>query len=141
MAGLKAATAAPTWPSINGSWGPGSVGFFGTKEFSGISYLFDNPLVVHFIHRNLAYIITILVVAWSWKAFKLKGPFIFQKTKGWPLLLVLFQVILGIATVLNAANQDNFLWLGVTHQFIAMLLLLSLVWMLFIIRGKQNVNQ
>src|SRR5690606_3278592 len=46
MAGLKAAMAAPTWPSINGMWLPDSLG---TASWS------SHPINVHFIHRQLAY--------------------------------------------------------------------------------------
>ncbi len=136
MAGLKAATAAPTWPTINGVWWPNTIFSFGGRQFTGISFLTDNPLIIHFIHRNLAYAITILLLAWTWKAFKIKGSAIFQQTKFWPFLLVLLQVILGVLSVLSAIDTKNFLWLGVAHQFIAMLLLLSLFWMFYILRGK-----
>jgi heme a synthase len=136
MAGLKAATVAPTWPTINGVWWPNNVSSFGGRQFSGLGFLADNPLVIHFIHRNLAYAITILLSIWTWKAFKTNGTRIFQQTKFWPFILVLLQVILGVLTVLSAIDTKNFLWLGVSHQFIAMLLLLSLLWMFYILRGK-----
>jgi cytochrome c oxidase assembly protein subunit 15 len=136
MAGLKAATAAPTWPMMNGVWFPENIHSFGNREFSGLSFLTDHPLVVHFIHRNLAYIITLLLFVWWWKANRIKGTTFFQKTKALPLLIVLLQVLLGIFTVLNAATPHSFLWLAVAHQFVAMLLLLSLVWMLYIVRGR-----
>ena len=136
MAGLKAATAAPTWPTINGAWWPNTIFSFGGRPFTGISFLTDNPLIIHFIHRNLAYAITILLCAWTWKAFKINGNRIFQQTRFWPFLLVLIQVILGVLTVLSAIDTKNFLWLGVAHQFFAMLLLLSLLWMFYILSGK-----
>lgn len=138
MAGLKAATTAPTWPSINGSNWPQNIHSFGNREFPGISFLFDHPLVIHFIHRNLAYIITVVIIIWTWKAIRLQGTTLFQRTRWWPLSLVLLQVILGILTVLNALNRDSFIWLGVAHQFIAMLLLLSLVWMTYILRSTRK---
>lgn len=136
MAGLKAATIAPTWPSINGTWWPLNVHSQGNREFSGLSFLTDNPLVIHFIHRNLAYIISVLVFIWWWRARKVQGTTLFQRTKALPLLIVLLQVLLGVLTVLNALQAKAFLWLGVAHQFIAMLLLLSLIWVQFIIRNK-----
>ncbi len=138
MAGLKAATAATTWPTINGVWWPENIHSFGARQFAGISFLFDHPLVIHFIHRNLAYIITVLLLVWSWKAYKTAGTAIFQKTRGVPLLMVLLQVVLGVLTVLQAINPVSFLWLAVAHQFVAMLLLLSLVWMFYIIRGTKT---
>lgn len=136
MAGLKAAATAPTWPGINGVWFPENIHSFGGYEFSGLSFLTDHPLVIHFIHRNLAYLISILVFVWCWKAGKVTGTKLFQKTKWLPLLIVLLQVLLGILTVLNVLNKNTFLWLGVAHQFVAMILLLSLVWILYTVRSK-----
>jgi heme a synthase len=141
MAGLKAAPAAATWPTINGSWWPENARSFGSREFIGISFLFDHPLMIHFIHRNLAYLITILIAIWTWKAFRSEGTLLFRKTRVLPLLIVLLQVVLGVLTVLNAFNPDDFLWWGVLHQFVAMLLLLALTWMLYIIRSNSNFNQ
>jgi cytochrome c oxidase assembly protein subunit 15 len=140
MAGLKAAPAAPTWPKINSSWWPGNIHSYGDNFFPGASFLFDHPLVVHFIHRNLAYVITLLLIVWSLKAFSIQGTGIFNKTKWFPLIIILLQVVLGILTVLNVTNRDKFLWLGAAHQFIAMVLLLSLVWMFYIIRSRPVVN-
>jgi len=136
MAGLKAASVAPTWPDINGNWLPANIHSLGNREFGGISFLTDNPLVVHFIHRNLAYIISILIFIWWWRTNKIRGTRLFQKTKALPLAIVLLQVLLGVLTVLNALNTKAFVWLGVAHQFVAMLLLLSLVWVLYIVRSK-----
>lgn len=136
MAGLKAATIAPTWPSVNGTWWPSNVHSLGNREFSGLSFLTDNPLVIHFIHRNLAYIISVLIFIWWWRARKVQGEGLFQKTRALPLLIVLLQVLLGVLTVLNALHTRSFLWLGVAHQFVAMLLLLSLVWVMYIVRNK-----
>jgi cytochrome c oxidase assembly protein subunit 15 len=141
MAGLKAAAAAPTWPAINSVWWPENIHSYGDHYFRGITFLFDHPLIIHFIHRNLAYIFTALIIIWTWKAFRLQGTQIFQKIKWLPLFIVLLQVVLGILTVLNAVNPGEFLWLAVAHQFIAMLLLLSLVWMLYIIRTRKSVNE
>lgn len=137
MAGLKAGTFAMTWPTINGAWWPSNIHFFANREFPGISFLFDHPLVIHFIHRNLAYIITVLIVIWSWKAYRTRGTALFSATKWLPLIVVLIQVILGVLTVMNAARTDYLLWLGVAHQFVAMVFLLILVWMIYIIRGRE----
>lgn len=136
MAGLKAAPAAATWPDINGSWWPGDVHRFGSREFPGLRFLADHPLVVHFIHRNLAYLVTILIVGWTARTFRVQGSRLFQQLRWWPLLLVLTQVILGILTVLHATSPDHFLWYAVAHQFVAMLLLLSLVLMVYMLRTR-----
>ena len=125
MAGLKAAATAPTWPDINGTWLPQQVHSWGNHEFKRVSFLWDNPLVIQFIHRNLAYIITLLVFAWWWRSRKTLGTVLFQKTRGLPLFMVSLQLLLGVFTVLDVFHPNSFLWLAVAHQFVALLLLLS----------------
>jgi cytochrome c oxidase assembly protein subunit 15 len=136
MAGLKAGPAAPTWPSINGMWFPQQSHTFSGKELAGISFLFDNPFMVHFIHRNLAYILTILVLLWWWKAVKASGTALFRKVKWLPLLLVLIQVLLGVWAVLKSPYPGQFIWIAEAHQLVAMLLLLSLFIILYLLRYR-----
>ena len=93
--------------------------------------------MVHFIHRNVAYLLVIFIIVWLWKALKVQGTSFFNSTRLLPLIVILFQVLLGILTVLNAANTRMMLWLGTAHQFTAMLLLLLLIWFVFIIRNKK----
>lgn len=131
MAGLKAATYAPTWPDINGNFLP-----HGGSPSSGILKLFDNPIVVHFIHRNLAYLITILMLAWFFKSKKIKTG-LFRKTNWLPLALVLLQLILGVFTVIKSPDPKALRWLGVSHQFIAMCLLLSLIFEFYLLQNKK----
>jgi cytochrome c oxidase assembly protein subunit 15 len=141
MAGLKAATAAPTWPDMNGTWWPEDIHSFAGRNYAGISFLFDHPLVIHFIHRNLAYMIIILTIIWTWKTFSINGTTLFKATRWLPLGIALSQVLLGIFTVVNAADSDHLLWLGVAHQFGAMIFLLSLVWMAYIVRGDKKISR
>jgi cytochrome c oxidase assembly protein subunit 15 len=132
MAGLKAAVYAPTWPDINGKFFPRN-----STPSSGISKLFDDPIMVHFIHRNLAYLITVLIFFWFIKARRVKNNLLFMKTNWLPFVLVLLQVLLGILILLNSPNTKALLWLGVTHQFAAMVLLLSLVFEFYLLHNKK----
>jgi len=137
MAGHKAATAAPTWPDINGYLFP--PGMMGNEH--GLLNLVDNKITIHFIHRGLAYILLGLVLFLTLKLYKTPGSSLYNKTRWWPLLLVFIQVVLGIFSVLTSIkiipNQWGvFEWMAQLHQFVAMLLLLSLVWILFIVRNK-----
>ncbi len=129
MAGLKAATFAPTWPTINGLWLPD-----GLIKFQGVRNFTDNPIAVHFIHRGLAYFLTVLVLIWWWKARKISGSALFFKTKWLPLSVVMIQVLLGILAVINSPDNRLFMWLGVAHQFFGIIFLLIMVWMLHLIR-------
>lgn len=137
MAGLHAATAAPTWPTINGQWFPDVMNNLSPawKNF------LDNKITIQFIHRGFAYTLLILVIIWWKKARKIIGSSLFLKTKFIPLLLVLLQVVLGIATVVLSPYGNNLVWFGVAHQFVAILFLMSIIFMLYIIRPSVVQNK
>jgi cytochrome c oxidase assembly protein subunit 15 len=130
MAGLHAAAAAPTWPTINGQWIPREV----SNAFSGLESFGNNKIVVQFIHRTIAYLLLILVVMWWLKAKKIRGSILFKKTKWLPLALVFVQIILGISTVLLSVYGNNLVWFGVAHQLVGILFLMSIIFMLYLIR-------
>ncbi len=136
MAGLKVAAMAPTWPDINGKFFPQPVHAVGETTFYGLSFLTDNPLVVHFIHRTLAYLILLILLLW-WLGIKKLLITVFQKKiTNIPVLLVILQVLLGIFSLLNVASPRHYLWIAEAHQLTAMLLLLSLVIPLFILHRR-----
>jgi len=137
MAGLKAANAAPTWPTINGDWIPSNFSSFGERNYTGLQQFTDHPVAVQFIHRTLAYLLTLLIIVWWVKAKKIATGKWFKNTINLPLIVVLLQVLLGILTVLHASNTKALLWLGVAHQFTAMLLLMIITWMLYILRTEK----
>jgi len=142
MAGHKAATVAPTWPTINGEWVPGKL----MAEQPTVVNFIDNTILIHFIHRGLAYILFVLILVWSVKLFRTKGSALFNKTRWWPLAIIATQLLLGIASVLTSTgivpgHWGVFEWMAQMHQLVGMLLLLSLVWMLFVVRESSDVNR
>jgi cytochrome c oxidase assembly protein subunit 15 len=130
MAGLKAANFATTWPLINGEFIPSSLSNDTLSTFT------HDPLAVHFIHRNLAYLLAILIFLWYRKSITIKGGSYFNVWRRLPPYLVLLQVVLGILTVLYANNSTALLWLGVAHQFTGMMLLLSFVIVAYLLKKK-----
>lgn len=137
MAGHKAATAAPTWPAINGYIVPPNM----LNNGDGLLNLVDNKIVIHFIHRGLAYILLVLLVMLTVRLYKLKGSSIFLKTRALPLVLVVAQALLGIFSVLTSITVvpnkwGLFEWLAEFHQLVAMSFLLSLIWIRFLIIRK-----
>jgi cytochrome c oxidase assembly protein subunit 15 len=137
MAGLHAATAAPTWPTINGEWFPASM----NQLSPGWKNFIDNKIMVQFIHRGFAYTILVLVIIWTVKARKINGSSLFSKIKFLPLYLVLLQVILGITTVVLSPYGNNLVYLGVAHQFVAIMFSMSIILMLYIVRTSAVQNK
>ncbi|MBN9483031.1 MAG: heme A synthase [Bacteroidetes bacterium 43-93] len=135
MAGLKAAIAAPTWPSINGSYIPD-----GIMQQSFINH----PINVHLVHRTLAYLLFTLIMFWFGAASKFakeRKASLLSKARWWPFILVIMQVFLGIVTVLSApeivfGKVGTFEILAELHQLVAMFLLIALVINIYAVRKR-----
>lgn len=141
MAGNKAATAAATWPTINGDWIPGGMGNSPTGH-----PLLENKITIHFMHRGIAYLLSILIAIAAFIAFKIKDNYssaAFRKYRWQPITLVVVQVLLGIFTVLTSVQIVPNKWgifetLAETHQLIAMFLLLAMVVQLYLLKGNEK---
>jgi heme a synthase len=143
MAGHKAANAAPTWPTINGQWIPGTM----TRESPLLINLINNKITIHFVHRGLAYLLVVLVVIWTIRAKKInpaeKTSVYFSKASWLPLGIILVQAIAGILTVVHGSSIVANHWgafetMAALHQFIALSFLLIMIYFKFISRGSQT---
>lgn len=134
MAGLHAAVAAPTWPSINGQWIPDALNHLSP----GWKNWLDNKISVQFIHRTLAYSLLILLLIWWTKARKVKSNQFFDKVKFIPFILIMFQVVLGIFTVTLSPYGNYLVWFGVAHQMVAILFLMSMILMMYLNRLRSQ---
>lgn len=137
MAGHKAATAAPSWPTINDEWIPKAL----FKEKPWLINFIENKITIHFIHRGLAYLLAALIFVWYFTTEKVKGSVLFYATRIIPLALVFLQIFLGIFTVLTSIRiipnkWGHFEWIAQAHQLTGMCLLLSFVWALYLVRRK-----
>jgi len=133
MAGHKAANVAATLPTINGQWIPTGL----TSDDGFFLNAVNNTIWIHFIHRGLAYLLLILIIWYSIKLFRIHGNAFWNLMRRMPLTFVLFQVALGIFTVLSSAQivpgvWAGFEWLAQLHQLVGMLLLLSVVNIIYI---------
>jgi heme a synthase len=142
MAGHKAATAAPTWPDINGSLVPTGM----LRESPVMLNFLENLQTVHFIHRGLAYLLLILIIVLSVRiAGTTNRTRYLTRSAHLPLILVLLQAVLGIIAVLISpgiipGRWAGFEWLAQLHQITGMLLVLSLVTIWYLSSGK-SFNQ
>jgi cytochrome c oxidase assembly protein subunit 15 len=139
MAGNKAATVAPTWPGINGDWIPDNL--FRQRPFF-LNFI-GNKITIHFIHRNLAYLIMLSIFIWTLQLFR-SGIIRSQRMRLlMPLALVVFQILLGILTLFSSKGiQANhwvaFDWLALLHQLNGMLLLFSLIYAIYVLRPSMK---
>lgn len=114
VAGLDAGLGYNTWPLMDGAIIPDGLGIMQPAWRN----LFENNLTVQFIHRGIAYAIVLYLGVLLWRQSRAGG---FAGVHGWlPRLglLVLLQVALGIATLLNAVPIS----LAVGHQALAFML-------------------
>ncbi|HNP53373.1 MAG TPA: COX15/CtaA family protein, partial [Ferruginibacter sp.] len=133
MAGMKAGAVAPTWPSINGSWLPAAQ----MHEMGSLSKdLFQNKIMVQFVHRALAYLLCLLIVWFYFRSANTRHAR-FNRWRTILFSLIIVQLMLGIFTVLNATDATQLVWLGVAHQFTAMLLLMTVTILLFLVRSPK----
>ncbi|MFM7672446.1 MAG: COX15/CtaA family protein [Bacteroidota bacterium] len=140
MAGHKAATAAPTWPDINGAMVPEAMW---RSEWGLLNFL-ENKILIHFVHRGLGYLLLVGVILLSLNLYriKLQSP-IFKQYWWLPMFIVTLQVVLGIASVLFSVQivprtWGSFEWMAQLHQLVAMFLLMSLVWVKYLV-GRKDV--
>lgn len=127
MAGSHAALYAATWPDINGDYLP--VGLFGRGNL--VYKLFYDPLMIQFVHRNLAYLIALLVVILYCKSGKIQKNTMLRRYRLIPLLLVLLQVVLGILALTYSMLKSS-IYFSLVHQLTGMLLLMTMVTALFL---------
>jgi heme a synthase len=137
MAGHKAAMVAPTWPTINGDYLPSNL--FSDPNFF-LNFI-ENKILVHFMHRGIAYILLILMIYWTEQLFRINGGSFFNRIKILPILLLVLQVLLGIASLLYARSiipgvWGIFEWMAQIHQLVGMSLLLSLVATYYVMRAQ-----
>ncbi len=126
MAGTHAAKSSITWPSINGQLIP-------DMSDGG---LLHNLLAIQFVHRGLAYIITLLVLAYTVILYKQSKSATVYKLRNMPLIVTLIQVLLGILTLVNYLTPDKLI-LAISHQLVGILLLISFQIIYFYSAKKQ----
>ena len=111
VSGLDAGKIYQTWPLMNNTYFPSDVSI---NDF----FNFDNPSLVQFIHRNIAYLIFFLTIYLGFYIFKNKVKklyypyFIF-------FLIIIIQIALGISVLYSGAN----LYFASMHQISSIFLI------------------
>ncbi|WP_200862456.1 COX15/CtaA family protein [Indibacter alkaliphilus] len=122
VAGLKAGKMFNTFPKMGLTWFPSDLNT--AFELSGGFAIFENGIVVQFIHRYLAYLIVFGVI-WLWWGIK-KYAFKLLPLGNFLLVMVGVQFLLGVLTLIWAIPVS----LGVLHQLGAVIVFLTLITLL-----------
>ena len=123
VSGMDAGKLYNTWPLMGSSYFPDDSKFI---EFLNINF-FDNPSIVQFIHRNLAYLIVIIYIYLLILVFSDTNK-VFRK----PMIVIgiglFLQVILGVVTLLSGVK----IIYASLHQINSILIILSSLYFLYI---------
>lgn len=119
MSGARTAIVYPEWPLMKGEFVPSvlkDAGMWTVENMVEYEQSFFQPALIQFLHRMTAYLLVIILVAFVFKAWKyLKGTEI-PRVNNLLIIVLVTQVILGIATVMSSQGQVP-VGLGVAHQF------------------------
>jgi heme a synthase len=131
VSGTDAGTTYNTWPLMGSSYFPDDSNL---NEFLNISF-FDNPSIVQFIHRNIAYLIILNYIYLLVLVIKNSNK-IFQK----PILIIgvslFLQVVLGILTLLSGVK----IIYASLHQINTILVILSTMYFIYISKYEKKFN-
>ncbi len=123
LSGMRAALIFPTWPKIGSEWIPTVLLQLENWNLNHF-LLYDKdvfmPALIHFLHRNLGYLIALGSFLYCWDTFK-RGSF--TKLHLLVVSIVIVQILLGVFVLLNSVGIIP-LWLAVFHQLIAFILTL-----------------
>ncbi|MBD1108770.1 COX15/CtaA family protein [Pelagibacterales bacterium SAG-MED50] len=123
VSGMDAGKIYNTWPLMGSSYFPDDSQFI---EFLNVN-VFDNPSIVQFIHRNLAYLILGIYIYFLFYVVKDSNK-IFRK----PMLIIgislFLQVVLGILTLLSGVK----IFYASLHQINSILIILSTLYFLYL---------
>jgi len=133
MSGMKAALVYPTWPNIGETMIPSEIldsanwTWTNFRHYDKGSFVFS---LIHFLHRNVAYILTVLMLYYTYKnkPWKLRSKL--DSSFLWFGGLVLLQIVLGIITLVQSIGFVPVVW-GVLHQGVAVLVFGAFLWHLY----------
>ena len=123
VSGMDAGKIYNSWPLMGSTYFPNDSNF---KDLFRLS-AFNDPSLVQFMHRNLAYLITIFYVFIFFKIYKNRLVNLYRTVNILGLFIIL-QIILGIFTVIYGAQ----IYIAAMHQLSSVFLVSSSLYFLYI---------
>jgi cytochrome c oxidase assembly protein subunit 15 len=129
VSGMDAGQIYNTWPSMNGNYFPDNSS---VKELFKINVL-NEPSLMQFIHRNIAYLTIIIFCSIIYIVFRNKNFCYLKKTIFLIFFILLTQVFLGILTVLYGTQ----ILIASLHQIGSIFLISSSLYLFY---KNTNIN-
>ena len=123
VSGMDAGKIYNSWPLMGTTYFPNDNNFINLLNLNA----FNDPSLVQFIHRNLAYIILLFYIFLLIKIYKEKFTHLYKPIKLVGLILII-QIFLGILTLLYGAQ----IAIASMHQISSIFLVSSCIYFLFI---------
>ena len=123
VSGMDAGKIYNSWPLMGNSYFPNDSNFLNLFKIS----VFNDPSLVQFIHRNLAYVIGITYLFILYKVYKNKMNDLYNVVNILGLFIII-QIILGIFTILSGAE----IYIASMHQISSIFLVSSCVYFLYL---------
>lgn len=139
MSGMKAALFYPSWPDMNGVYLPAVLLDPAEWNVDNFVHYDAGPFMaalIQFLHRNTAYLLTIIILWFAYNAFKTERTLIFTRSLYLLVSMLIIQVLLGIFTVINSVGTVP-VGLGVMHQAGALLMLTIVLFIRFQMEPKR----
>ena len=130
VSGMDAGTIYNTWPLMGSSYFPDDSKLV---EFLDINF-FEDPSIMQFVHRNLAYIIILYYLYLLFFIINTKNQY-FYKPILFIGLILLIQIFLGILTILSGVK----IIYASLHQINSILIILSTLYFLYISKYKKSI--
>ena len=127
-AGLKAGHVSDTWPLMFGKLIPPNL-------FSSLINVFESPQTIVFIHRWFAFAVLISIVVFYFTARNHETSIEIRNGLNWLIGLVIFQIVLGILTVILHVQ----IALALAHQAGALALFALLIYFIHHLRTFDSV--
>lgn len=130
MSGAKAGLFYPSWPKMNADWVPEvlmQAKMWNVENFVNYDATLFLPALVQFTHRGTAYLLTIIVLCFSWRLLKTTSSVLIKRAVYLLVSMLVIQVVLGILTVINSVGVIP-VGLGVLHQAGAIFLLSAVLY-------------
>ncbi|MCB0532038.1 MAG: COX15/CtaA family protein [Lewinellaceae bacterium] len=139
MSGTKAGLFYPTWPAMQSGFMPSILLDYSQWKLDSFTAYDSNPFMpalIQFLHRNTAYLLTIMTLYFSWKVIRLNRTPQLRKGIFFMLAMLTLQVTLGILTLINCIGHIPVL-LGVLHQAGAVLLLSVVLYVTYLLNCEK----